>query len=311
MSDQPRRVALVGPTASGKSSLAHELARDSGGDVEIISVDAMGVYRGMDLATAKATPNERAEVRYHLVDLVGVDEEFTVAQFQRAATAALGEIGEASHAALYVGGTGLYGRAVLDDLDIPGRYPEVRATLEARAVADLAGLYDELRELDPIAAGRIEATNERRVIRALEVTIGSSRPFSSYGEGLLTYGPVRVVQVGLEVEVAELDARIESRFRRWMDEGLVDEVTRLASSPAGLSRTARQAVGYKQLLRHVEQGEDLERCVLDAITQSRRLARRQRSWFRRDPRVEWFVRADEAAARLRAVLTDVETYVRD
>ena len=304
-------VALVGPTASGKSALAHELALEAKGAIELLSVDAMSVYRGMDLGTAKPTPHERSEVSYHLLDLVEPSDEFTVAQFQREAARASQLVFEHGHRVLYVGGTGLYGRAVIDGLDIPARYPAIRELLDARAKDELPALYEELLELDPLAASRLEATNERRVVRALEVTLGARRPFSSYGEGLMNYGPVRVVQVGLDCDLEVLDDRVSRRFRRWMEQGLLDEVTRLASSPAGMSRTARQAVGYRELLRHVEEGEPLERCVEDAITQSRRLARRQRSWFRRDPRIEWY--RDQAAARIRLneVLNGPDGFVRD
>jgi tRNA dimethylallyltransferase len=306
-----RAVALVGPTATGKSALAHTLALESDGNVEIISVDAMSVYRGMDIGTAKPTRAERDEVRYHMLDLVEPSEEYTVAQFQREAKLAAHAIGSVGHGALFVGGTGLYGRAVLDDLDIPARYPEIRRGLEVRAENELPALYEELLGLDPLAAGRLEATNARRVVRALEVTRGAGRPFSSFGAGLLSYGPVRVVQVGLDCELEVLDERIAARFRRWMDQGLLEEVVRLARARAGLGRTARQAVGYRQLLRHVEAGDALDRCVEDAITQSRRLARRQRSWFRRDPRVEWFADPVLAAARVKEVLSDDDRFVRD
>ena len=304
-------VALVGPTASGKSALAHRLARESEGSIEILCVDAMTVYRGMDLATAKPTRRERDEVRYHLLDLVEPGEEFTVAQYQRAAHGAQRDVARRGLSVLYVGGTGLYGRAVLDDLAIPGQYPGVRAVLEARVESDLPALYEELRRLDPVAASRMEPTNARRVVRALEVTLGAGRPFSSYGEGLVHYGPVRVVQVALQTDFEQLDERITRRFRAWMEQGLLAEVTRLASSSGGLSRTARQAVGYRELLRHIEEGADLELCVEDAIIQSRRLARRQRSWFLRDPRIEWFTSPSDASARLREVLNDAVGFVRD
>lgn len=302
-------VALVGPTASGKSALAHSLARDLG--ASILCVDAMTVYRGMDLGTAKATAAQRLEVDYRLIDLVEPSEEFTVAQYQVAAREAANAVATAGRPVLYVGGTGLYGRAVLDELELPGRYREVRSALDERATQDLAALYAELTELDPVAAQRMEPTNARRIVRALEVTLGCGRPFSSFGEGLSTYGAVRVVQVGLRSDLAELDRRIEQRFRGWMDEGLLAEVERLCNAPGGLGRTARQAVGYRELLRHVERGADLEDCVVDAITQSRRLARRQRSWFSRDPRIEWFDDEADAAARLADVLSGPDGFVRD
>jgi tRNA dimethylallyltransferase len=295
-----RAVALVGPTASGKSALAHGVARDLG-DAEVLCVDAMTVYRGMDIATAKPTPLERSEVPYHLLDLIEPSEEFTVAQFQHAAREAAVRVAARGHRAIYVGGTGLYGRAVLDDLEIPGVYPEVRRELEGR-LDDLAGLYEELRALDPLAASRMEPTNARRVVRALEVTRGAGRPFSSYGAGLRTYGEVRVVQVGLRVDPAQLDRRIEARLHSWVVDGLLDEVVELARRPGGLSRTARQAVGYRELLRHVEDGEPFAECVVAAVVASKRLARRQRRWFDRDPRIEWFDDVDAARARVLDVL---------
>ncbi len=304
-------VALVGPTAVGKSALAHRLALASDGDIEILAVDAMTVYRGMDLATAKPTRAQREQVRYHLLDLIEPREEFTVAAYQRAARDAANEVWANGHSVLYVGGTGLYGRAVLDNLDIPSRYPAVHAQLEVRAEHELAQLYQELGQLDPLAASRMEPTNARRIVRALEVTLASGRPFSSYGAGLRTYGPVRVVQVGLRGELTELDERIATRFHAWMDNGLLDEVTSLARTSGGVSRTARQAVGYRELLRHVEQGAVLEECVNEAITRSRRLARRQRSWFQRDPRIEWFEEPQRAAQRLSQALGSPDGFVRD
>ena len=297
-----RAVALVGATASGKSRLAHAVARAAGGGVEVVSVDAMAVYRGMDLATAKPTAAQRREVRYHLIDVLEPDEECTVALFQRLAREAVAGIEARGHGVLYVGGTGLYHRAVLDALEIPGVYPEVRARLEREAARDLAALYGELARLDPVAAARCEPTNARRVVRALEVVRGCGRPFSSFGEGLATYGPVRVTQVGLRVELAEIDRRLEARFATWLDAGLVEEVARLAAVPRGLSRTARQAVGYREILAHLEGGEDLGACVERALVASRRLARRQVAWFARDPRVEWFEDPERARERVEAVL---------
>ncbi len=303
-------VALVGPTASGKSALSHELAKESG-DVEILCVDAMTVYKGMDIGTAKPSKLEQKEVPYHLIDLIDPNEEFNVSQFQSEARDASDMVRNLGGAVLYVGGTGLYGRAVLDNLEIPGQFPSVRSELDEKAKTDLDGLYRQLQELDPLAASRMESNNERRITRALEVTLGSGKPFSSFGAGLREYGPVRVVQVGLSPDIDQLNVRIEERFRTWMEQGLLEEVSALASSPGGLSRTARQAVGYRELLRHIETGAALEECVTDAITQSRRLARRQRSWFNRDPRIEWFSAPDDAAKRLREVLSSPDGFVRD
>ena len=303
-------VALVGPTASGKSALSHELAKESG-DVEILCVDAMTVYKGMDIGTAKPSKLEQKEVPYHLIDLINPNEEFNVSQFQSEARDASDMVRNLGGAVLYVGGTGLYGRAVLDNLEIPGQFPSVRSELDEKAKTDLDGLYRQLQELDPLAASRMESNNERRITRALEVTLGSGKPFSSFGAGLREYGPVRVVQVGLSPDIDQLNVRIEERFRTWMEQGLLEEVSALASSPGGLSRTARQAVGYRELLRHIETGAALEECVTDAITQSRRLARRQRSWFNRDPRIEWFSEPDDAVKRLREVLSSPDGFVRD
>ena len=299
--------ALVGPTASGKSRTAHDVARSmsgsADGDVELVSVDSMAVYRGMDLGTAKPTTEQRAEVRYHLVDLVDPYEEFTVTQFQAAARAALEGIAARGNRALLVGGTGLYLRSITDDLEFPGRFPgaaaELSAELDARGVAGtseravaVAALHDRLSQLDPVAAARIEPGNERRVVRALEVTLGSGRPFSQFGPGLERYPPTPIRLVGLRPEPAETDRRIGERFARLLDDGFLDEVRALAARPAGLSRTARQALGYRELLAHVEDGLALDVAVDEAIRRTRQLARRQWAWFRRDPRISW-IRPDE------------------
>jgi tRNA dimethylallyltransferase len=282
-------VALVGVTASGKSEVALALARRRG-DTEIVSVDSMCVYRGMDLATAKPTPAQRAEVPHHLLDLVDPDQEFTVAQFQRAAHEALEDIAARGRHAVLVGGTGLYLRTLTDDLQIPGRYPEVRAGLECeldQGQADVTDLHARLAASDPVAAARMEPTNRRRIVRALEVTIGSGRPFSSFGPGLETYPASRVPMVGIAMAPDEVDRRIEARFGRWVEAGLVEEVRALAARPAGLSRTARQALGYRELLAHVEDGAPLQDCLAEAVRRTKSFARRQASWFRRDPRITW------------------------
>ena len=287
-SASPAGAALVGTTASGKSAVAEAVARQLG-DLEIVSMDSMSVYRGMDLGTAKPSVELRAEVPHHLVDLVDPSEEFTAWQFQREARRCLEGVARRGTRALLVGGTGLYLRAVVDDLVLPGRWPESAARLheEADGPGWLDALYDRLCRLDPIAAGRTTPGNRRRIVRALEVIEGSGRLFSSFGPGLESYPPSRFALVGLTFDPDRVDRRIAERFERWLTEGLVDEVRTLAAVPGGLSRTARQALGYRELLAHVEAGVPLDRCVDEAVRRTRRFARRQWAWFRRDPRIRW------------------------
>jgi tRNA dimethylallyltransferase len=245
----------------------------------------MQVYRGMDVGTAKPNAAEQAEVPHHLLDLVDPDDDYTVARFQHDARAVLADIEARGRRALLVGGTGLYLQAVVDDLQIPGQYPEVRAELDD--VDDSQALHARLEALDPVAAARIEPTNRRRLVRALEVTLGSGRPFSSFGPGLATYPPAPFPVVGLDLERPLLDARIARRYDEQVAAGFVDEVRRLLARPAGLSRTARQALGYAELLDHLERGTPLPEALDTAVTRTRRFARRQQRWFRRDPRIRW------------------------
>lgn len=302
MSRPSRHVALVGPTASGKSAVALVVAR-SRPDLEIVTVDSMQVYRGMDIGTAKPTAAERAEVPHHLLDVADASEDYTVKRFQVDAREAIAGIEERGHRALLVGGTGLYLRALVDDLDIPGRWPELRAELEAEAAATgPEALHRRLAELDPVAASRMEPTNTRRIVRALEVTVGSGRPFSTYGPGLGQHGPgERFAQIGLDVDVDDLRHRIAGRYAAQLDAGFLDEVRVLAARPAGLSRTACQALGYKELLAHVDGELDLDAAVDLAIRRTRQFARRQRAWFRRDPRIAW-ARPDDVENLLREAL---------
>ena len=273
---------IVGPTASGKSDLALNLARMIGG-AEIVALDSMQVYRGMDIGTATPTAAEQSEVPHHLIDVVEVSEEFAVAELQARAQAVIGEIRDRGAVPVLVGGTGLYVRAVIDELRIPGRYPVVRAGLEAEP--DTAALHRRLVDLDPIAAGRMEPTNRRRIVRALEVTIGSGQPFSSYGPGLGHYPPTPFVQVGLRWDRDRLDDRIAARYQRQLADGFLDEVRALSARP--MSRTASQALGYKELLAHLRGEMTLDDALDLAVVRTRRFARRQERWFRRDPRVRW------------------------
>ena len=294
---------IVGATASGKSALALAVARLAG-DAELVTADSMQVYRGMDIGTAKPAPAERAEVRHHLLDLVDPSEEFSVARFQALVREALAEIDGRGRRAIVVGGTGLYDRSLVDGLTIPGQWPAVRAELEDDP--DTAGLHRRLTELDPTAAARMEAGNRRRIVRALEVTLGSGRPFSTFGPGLDAYPPDAPFHVvGLRLERDERNRRIAERLHAMVDAGLLDEVRVLAAADPPASRTARQALGYRELLRHVEDGAPLDECVDEAIRRTRQFARRQDAWFRRDPRITWFDAADgEIGALAERVLGD-------
>ena len=293
-------LAIVGTTASGKSSLALALARHRG-DVELVSVDSMQVYRGMDIGTAKPTSVEQAEVRHHVIDLVEPTETFDVRRFQLAVAEALADIARRGRRAVLVGGTGLYLQAVIDGFEIPGQFPEVAADLAAEP--DTVAMHARLAELDPLAAARMEPTNRRRVVRALEVTLGSGRPFSSYGPGVDAYGdtPVRLVGIRLPGEV--IAARIEARYAEQMADGFLAEVEALHAGPP-LSRTAAQALGYRELLAHLDArvaGRDrptLDEALDEAVRRTRAFARRQRAWFRRDPRIAWLDAVHDPAERL-------------
>lgn len=281
--ERPATVAVVGTTASGKSALALAVAR-ARPDVELVSIDSMQVYRGMDIGTATPTPAEQTEVPHHLVDVVDPWEEWSLARFQAAASDALADIAARGRRAVLVGGTGLYLRAVIDGLEIPGRYPEVRAALEAEP--DTRSLHRRLADLDPLAASRMEPGNRRRVIRALEVTVGSGRPFSSYGPGLEDH-PDTVPQVGIRLPPPTVAARIEARYHAQMEAGFLEEVDALLALDRPLGRTAAQALGYRELIAHRRGEVGLDEALDEAVRRTRRFARRQRVWFRRDPRIAW------------------------
>ena len=300
--DGPPHVAVVGSTASGKSSVALEVARQLG-DVDLVSVDSMQVYREMDIGTAKPTTAERAAVRHHCLDLVDATAEFTVAEFKPAFRSALQEIDAAGRRALLVGGTGLYHRVVIDDFDLPGRFPEVRDELEAEPVTER--LHARLEALDPDAAAKMEPGNRRRVVRALEVTLGSGRRFSSFGPGVDAYPPSPVAQIALRWPRTVIAERIERRVYEMIAAGLVEEVTRLHE--AGMSRTAAQALGYKEIVSWIEGEMGKDEAIETIITRTRQFAVRQERWFRRDPRVRWYdVEHDPVAEVAPAVVAALE-----
>jgi len=292
-------IAIVGPSAGGKSELALRLAERLG-DAEIVSVDSMCVYRHMDIGTAKPSPADRQRVPHHLIDVVDPDADFSVGEYQRLALLAIADIERRGHRAILVGGTGLYHRAVIDRLEIPGRWPSVRDDLDPDRddPGDTRALHARLTELDPTSARRIEPTNRRRVVRALEVTIGSGRPFSSFGGGLEEYPHSEHLLVGLQIDRDRLAPRIDARVSEMMAAGFLAEVDALRHR-FELSRTARQALGYRELLAHLDGGHRepgdvpaatdarLAGVVAEIGVRTRKFAVRQDRWFRRDPRIRW------------------------
>jgi tRNA dimethylallyltransferase len=278
-------LALVGPTAAGKTEVALEVAQRL--DAEVICADAMLVYRGMDIGTAKPTLEERARVRHHLVDLVDPGEEFSVARFQPLARAAIADVLARGRVPLLVGGSGLYFHAVVDEFVFPPTDRAVRARLEAEAAeVGLPALYGRLATADPAAAARIQPGNLRRTVRALEVMELTGRPFSSFRAAM--DDPVsryHLTVLGLDPGLELLRARVAERVAAMAEAGLVQEVRRLAGRP--LSRTARQALGYKELLDAMDQGTPVPEALEAVVRRTRAYARRQLAWFRRDPRVRW------------------------
>jgi tRNA dimethylallyltransferase len=297
-------LALVGPTASGKSAVAMAVARVLG-DVEIVSVDSMQVYRRLDVGTAKPSADERAAVPHHVIDVAEPDAEWSVAEFQVAARAAVDDIEARGRRALLVGGTGLYVQAVVDDLRFPGEDLGLRAELEAWMAepGGVAAAYAELERADPVAAAKIDPHNARRIVRALEVLRLTGQPFSSFGPGVSTFGPTAfpVSLAGLWLPRAALAVRIEQRVAQMRARGLVDEVRGVRTDP-GLSRTAQQAIGYKEIVAHLD-GEMSEDDAFATIARrTRSFARRQRMWFRRDPRITWLGAAENPCVVVPALL---------
>ncbi|GAA4292296.1 tRNA (adenosine(37)-N6)-dimethylallyltransferase MiaA [Actinokineospora soli] len=278
-------IAVVGPTATGKSDLGVALAERLGG--EVVNADAMQLYRGMDIGTAKITDAERRGVPHHQLDVLDVRETASVAAYQRHARADVEDIRARGRVPILVGGSGLYVQAVLDDLEFPGTDPELRARLEAE-LADVGAeeLHRRLKGLDPVAAEAILPSNGRRVVRALEVIELTGRPFSAT---MPRPGPPRygAVLIGIDRDPAELDERVDTRVERMFAAGLVDEVRALAARGLREGRTASRALGYQQVLTAFDTDGDLTAAAEETARATRRFVRRQRSWFRRDKRVTW------------------------
>lgn len=278
----PLVVALVGPTATGKSDLGLGLAHALDG--EVVNADAMQLYRGMDVGTAKLTVAERQGVPHHLLDVLDVHEDASVADYQARARAALDDIGSRGRRPVAVGGSGLYVRALLDHMEFPGTDAEIRAHLEARVEAEGArALHAELVRVDPVAADGIGPRNARRIVRALEVIAITGRPYSASLPQHVYEVPA--VQIGLDCDRAVLDERITERVDRMWARGLVEEVERLRAH--GLGRTASRAVGYAEVLAMLDGDLTADEARAATAAGTRRLARKQMGWFGRDPRVHW------------------------
>ncbi len=307
MAPGQRWLALVGPTASGKTEAAIGLALGLG--AEIVSVDSMLVYRGMDVGTAKPTPAERARVPHHLLDLAEPSEPFSVARYQALGRTALAGIETRGRPALLTGGSGLYFRALVDDLEFPGTDTTTRGELEAEASA-VGGdaLYRRLAEMDPIAAAKIEPGNVRRTIRALEVAAITGRPFSSFAAAWERYPADRVRAAGVRLAPEALRARIGARVLSMVESGLLDEVRGLVERGFGGWLTSTQAIGYAEFAAHLRGRLTLDEAVERTVSRTRQLARRQVAWFRRDPRIRWFEAGEGGALD---VLEDVRAYLAE
>ncbi|AEB43587.1 tRNA (adenosine(37)-N6)-dimethylallyltransferase MiaA [Micromonospora maris] len=282
-------LAVVGPTAAGKSALSIALAHALDG--EVVNADSMQLYRGLDIGTAKLTVAERDGVPHHLLDIWEVTEPASVAEYQALARAAVDDILARGRVPLLVGGSGLYVRAVLEQFEFPGTDPALRARLENElATVGPAPLYARLREADPVAAAGILPGNGRRIVRALEVIELTGAPFTAALPEPTPYYPA--VQVGVDLDTARLDERIAVRVDRMWADGLVAETRRLVERGLPEGRTASRALGYQQVLRMLS-GELTETEARDdTVRATRRFVRRQRSWFRRDPRIHWLDSAE-------------------
>lgn len=299
-------LAIVGPTASGKTEAGALVAERIG--AEIVSVDSATVYRGMDVGTAKPLPGLRARIPHHLLDVAEPSEAFTVARYQELVGEAVRAIRARGRQVLLVGGSGLYFRAVVDELAFPPTDPRVRASLEREAdLVGARGLHERLAAQDPEAADKIEPDNVRRTVRALEVVELTGRPFSSFAQAWERYDEGGVRAAGLDVPRPELVERIERRVREQMANGFVEEVRALGERGLAGWLTASQAIGYAELARHLQGELTLEGAIALTIKRTKALARRQLAWFRRDPRIRWFEAGETGAATL---VDDLTEYLR-
>ncbi len=290
-------LVVLGPTASGKSGLAVALAASVPG-AHVISADAMAVYARMDIGTAKPTLAEQGGVPHHGIDIVDASKECGVSTYGDVVRPIIADLEAAGTPFVLAGGTGLYIRSIVDDFELPAQFPDVVIELEREP--DTTKLWQRLNELDPVGAAKMEPSNRRRIMRALEVTVGSGEPFSSFGPGVDAYPPSRFVQIGLEIDRDTMDRRIDDRFDQQMAGGFLDEVEQLLETE--LSRPARQALGYRELIKHLEGECSLDEALDEAKRRTHKFARRQQRWFRRDPRIHWLpALADDLYDRAAAI----------
>ena len=302
----PPIVAVVGATAAGKTGLSLDLAERLGG--EIVNTDAMQVYRGMDIGAAKVPLAERRGVPHHLLDLMSVREPSAVAGFQTMARETIAEIRGRGRTPILVGGSALYNRAVLDRFDFPGTDAGVRASLEVElAAVGAPALYRRLQELDPVAAAGMLPDNGRRTVRALEVIELTGRPYSASLPKLEYVDPLSV-QVGVDIDRPTLDARIAQRVDGMFADGFVAEVERLLDEGLAQGRTASVAIGYREVMAHLAGELTLDEARERIAAATRRFARKQDGWFRKDPRVHWVW--FDAPDRLEQALSAIESSVR-
>ena len=276
-------ITVVGATATGKSDLALDLADRLGG--EIINTDSMQFYRGMDIGTAKLPIDERRGIPHHLIDILDVNEEANVQDFQARARAAIADIRGRGLRPILVGGSGLYVRAAVNHIEFPGTDPEARARLEAEVATDRWMLHQKLRELDPKAAEKITVNDQRRIARALEVIELTGRPFSAQLPDYQEIEPT--IHLGLSMDRAILHERIATRVDLMWEHGWVDEVTRLLGVGLAEGKTASRAIGYAQIQRHLDGELTAAEAKEETTIRTRQFARRQDTWFRRDPRIRW------------------------
>jgi tRNA dimethylallyltransferase len=296
-------VAIVGATATGKTGVAVEAAA---GDAEIVNADALQVYRGLDIGTAKPDPEQRRRVRHHLIDCLDPGERFSAGEFARRARTALEGVAGRGHAALVVGGSGLYLRALLRGLaEIPAVADELRDELRHRLEREgAAALRAELERRDPQSAARLAAGDHRRLLRALEVAIGTGRPLSAWWSESAGAAPIPARIFGLTLPRAVLYDRIEQRVRDMIARGWVDEVRGLLAGGLSPDAPALQAIGYRQWVRHLHGQASFDATAAGIVTATRRYAKRQETWFRREPGIEWLDARDptRVAAVIRAHL---------